>query len=182
MTMSIQDTRLETAAQLEVLVKRKPKPATRRGPQVDKIKRDIDKAATIAKNENRWNEFNPKLFVALYAWLHTQVYNVNPANEVSGKSGLGARTLARNMLEKEFDNNCEEMLVFMRWVWFRERERERWRLENSKVGGRISWQYQFSARLLNEYKVAKRRFEPNFDTKSEKSNDYAMDTCYALGT
>lgn len=169
------------ADQLQAMVKRK-KPVSRRGPQLEKIRRDITKAADIAKTEQRWGEFNAPLLVALYAWLHEQVYGIDPASELIGKAGLGARKAAKTLLDTEFGGDRGEFLVFMRWVWYRERERERWRIENNRQGGRISWQYQFSPRLVNEYRVTKRRFEPNFSTKNGNDDYAASDKSYSIGT
>lgn len=136
----------------------------------------------IVKDEKRWNELNAPLFLALYAWLHIQVYGVDPSDELTGKSGLAALNAAKRMLDADFNGHPGDMLMFVRWVWYREVEREKWRAANNRQGGRISWRYQFSAQLLNDYKVMKRKNTARpIPRKSEE--DYPTDSrAYAFGT
>lgn len=171
----------QAANDLANLVYRKR--VSHRGPQLKKVQKNMDLAAEIAKDEKRWKEFNAPLLVSLYAWLHTQVYDVDPSSALIGKSGIAARKQAKNILENEFGGDHREMLMFMRWVWFRERDREKWRIANRKTGSQISWMYQFSPRLVVEYKITKRRFEPNSTRVSNSIDSYPIDNrVYSLGT
>lgn len=112
-----------------------------------------------AKNEARvflkvddWSEAKAHHFVGLYAVLFENVYGV--ALDIKGNDWRGACSAARGMLNREFDNDRDRMLSFMRWVWSRENEREKWRRENGKPGNVIGWRLMFSStKLLTEFKV-----------------------------
>lgn len=98
----------------------------------------------------------PKHFVALYADLHFRVYGVEPI-DLGSKERAFAAKLARDMLEKDFAGDAAKMAEFVSWAWSREKEREQWRRDNGRDGGRISWRFQFGRQLLADFKVRKVR-------------------------
>lgn len=178
---SLQIERSQAASQLEALVTPlTKKPTKRTGPQVAKIQRDMEKIAEIVKDEKLWVKLTPALYVALYAWLHQQVYGIDPSAELASKVGLGARSAATNILKNEFNGNAGEMLMFMRWTWFREREREEWRKANNRQGGRITWRVQFSHGLVNEYRLMRRREVNKMPVTRVTREPVADDRTYSL--
>lgn len=176
------DTR-SAAAQLEAMVvPLKKKPRKRNGPQLGRVKRDMEKIISVVNDPKLRSKMKASEFVALYAWLHAQVYNVDPSNELEGKSGLGARAAAKFVLKTEFADNVDDMVMFLRWTWWREREREEWRKVNNRHGGRITWRYQFSGGLVNEYRLMRRR-EINKMPVTRVTDSYASDgRSYSLST
>ena len=177
------ETNLSAAEQLAILVAPKTKkPKKRNGPQLDRVKRDMVKIIDIVNSDKLRLKMKPSDFVALYAWLHNQVYNVDPSSELNGKSGLAARNFAKTILKEEFGGIVDDMIMFMRWTWWREREREEWRKANNRQGGRITWKYQFSRGLVNEYRLMRRR-EINKSPVTRVADSYtADDRSYSLST
>lgn len=105
------------------------------------------------KMTKRWDEFTPRHFVGMYCLLHHYVYSVFP-HEVRDNYMLSVGA-AQRMLKNEFKGDTEQMIVFMRWVWKRESEREKSRDANSTF--RIGWRLQFGRQLLSDFRVAKTR-------------------------
>lgn len=117
-----------------------------------------DKAMTRVQERLRsadWQEADPIEFVALYHLLHTRVYGVEPG-ELGTSQRMRAMTMARLLLAREF-NHPREMAAFMRWVWIREEQRERWRKQSGSAGGRIGWYFQFDGRLVTDWRLEARR-------------------------
>jgi hypothetical protein len=96
-------------------------------------------------------------FVALYARLHEKTYGVAPA-ELEGTVFFGAVSAADRMLRVEFDGKAEAMIDFIRWVWVRERSREKGRRAREEATAfRIQWRLQFVRReLLVDFRVMTR--------------------------
>lgn len=103
--------------------------------------------------EGKWSDAQGKHFVALYADLYFRVYGMLPA-DLGPKERVFASKLASTMLSKQFLNDCQEMSKFMAWTWTEEKRREQWRRENHRDGGIIDWRYQFSAKLVQSYRMA----------------------------
>jgi len=100
-----------------------------------------------------WEAAHPSRFVALYAVLHEIVYGVLPP-ELRGEAWWGACSGAAKMLRDEFDGAGERMLAYCRWVWRRERAREKRRRDEGTETRRISWSSMFVGRyLLGDYRV-----------------------------
>lgn len=94
--------------------------------------------------------------VALFAELHEWCYAVDAP--LIGKDFLGAQSAASKMLREEFDGEMFRLLDYVRWGWKREAERERWRVENGKSGGVLTWRQMFASRtMLTHYKIDLRR-------------------------
>lgn len=98
-----------------------------------------------------WSEAYPRHFAALYAILHEKVYGI-PATDLTPSNRLKAAGAAMHLLA-QLGNDKNEMAVFVRWVWLREQSREKWRRENNRPGGRVSWTQQFSGSYLADYRV-----------------------------
>lgn len=65
-----------------------------------------------------------------------------------------AMAAAKSLLEREFNCDAERVVDFLRWVWRRERGREKQRIAAKNGGFRIGWRWQFRGReLVTEYRV-----------------------------
>ena len=107
--------------------------------------------------ERSWGDAKPGHLVALYAWCHEQVYGVAPA-ELSGLDWSGAAAMAAKLVRDEFGGKMAEVIEFMRWLWRREKAREKWRRDNDREGGRISWRTQFKGgACVTDYRIDKAR-------------------------
>jgi hypothetical protein len=112
----------------------------------------VEAAKTRIEEERGWAGAAPAELLGLYAVLHAQVYGAAPAD--LDTCWPAASSAARSLLEREFENDAERVVDFMRWVWRRERGREKHRVANKNGGFRISWRWQFRGReLLTEYRV-----------------------------
>lgn len=99
-----------------------------------------------------WAKSGPEAFVGLYALMHEHVYGVFP-DELAG-DWMPAVSTARRCLDQSFLGNGEQMNAFMRWVWRRQNARRR----SSEPGDfRIGWRYQFSPKLVTDWRVATRQ-------------------------
>lgn len=103
-----------------------------------------------------WEQAGGAHLVALYEWLHEQVYGVATAELDARTWALAAQAAAR-MADQQFEGDYGRAVVFMRWVWKREIEREKWRRENGKSGSRIGWKLAFHGSLVTDYKVDRAR-------------------------
>lgn len=102
----------------------------------------------------RWVDALPDHFVELYVYLHTKVYGVEPT-EMSGKDWPLAKTAAARMLTKEFNGEQVRMADFFRWVWsMQERDEKRRKAGSKDDDFRVTWRYQFSSKLLTQWRVA----------------------------
>lgn len=99
-----------------------------------------------------WSGASGTHLVALYAWLHAQVYGVENA-ELDGRQWALAAQAAGRMVANHFADDYGSAVVFLRWAWKREQGREQWRRENHKDGGRIGWRLQFSGSIVTDYRV-----------------------------
>lgn len=102
--------------------------------------------------DGRWERALPVHYVAMYARLHEGVYGVAPG-ELGPTERVRACRLAKRMLEREFNQQCGEMALYIRWVWQREQSREKWRRQNQQPGRRITWMVMFGGALLTDYRV-----------------------------
>jgi hypothetical protein len=92
-----------------------------------------------------WTSARGVHLVALYSWLHTAVYGVEPA-ELDGKAWALASVMAQRFCAQHFEGDFAGCVEFMRWCWKREASREEWRRAHHNGGARIAWRLQFSAR------------------------------------
>ena len=111
----------------------------------------VDVRAWMAEGAG-WEEAEPRHFVALYSWLHAQVYGAEPV-ELRTKVWFGAVSAAGKLLRDEFDADPLKLLAFLKWVWARERHSEKRAGEQERR--RIGWSLQFVARVLvTDYRVS----------------------------
>ena len=127
--------------------KRPPTPST-----INRWKHEAQERFTSGE----WAGAKPVHIVAFYMALHLHVYQIEP-EELKGSTYLFAASAAERQLRTDFKNNVEDFIEFMRWVWIREEEREKWRRENGRDGGRIGWKLMFSPTLLTDYRLYKAR-------------------------
>lgn len=104
------------------------------------------------KQSGDWKGLRSIHFVALYAIQHEIVYGVLPGDLDASKKVHACGAVVR-LLNKEFRDDTTDMVIFMRWAWSREREREEWRRKKGTDGGRLTWQYQFHGGLVTEYRI-----------------------------
>ena len=111
------------------------------------------------KREHKsWSDAHGRHFVALFVWLHTQVYGVEPEEIFEKKSYVAAIAMADRRCRTDFRGDPAAMIEYERWVWKRERTMEKRRRESGQDGRRISWQLLFVARnLLVDYRVKQNR-------------------------
>ena len=133
----------------------RPKPKTA---QVSKRSRDRFITETEARMvAGSWDGAKAGHIVALYAIMHAKVYGVGPAELDDGKAYLHACARVTHVIEREFSGSIECMIGFMRWSWRREMEREKWRRDQGRDGGRIQWRWQFGPQMLTDYRIARAR-------------------------
>lgn len=97
--------------------------------------------------------------VALYRLCHLEVYGVDASELEDGRAWALAAIEAARLCGREFGGKPEAAVTFVRWVWRREAEREAWRRENGKSGGRIGWKFQFGPVLITDWKIDVARLE-----------------------
>jgi hypothetical protein len=147
--------RRKLADGLDSLIERKSKPRAK------SAKNAREEMIAMVKSRD-WKNATGNHFVELYAWCHEKVYGVEPG-EIRGTS-KGATTarkaaimMASRMLKAEFETPVN-MANYLHWAFKREVEREKWRVENGREGGRITWRLVFAAgSLLTDYRIAKAR-------------------------
>ena len=102
-----------------------------------------------------WRDAQPQHLVALYGWLHGEVYGAEPL-ELKGEAWWGAGSAAGKLVREEFGGSVAAALDYVRWVWRRERAREKKAAEQD--ARRIGWRLMFCMRhLLTDYRVANAR-------------------------
>lgn len=119
------------------------------------VREAMNRAQEHARKRS-WEGADETTILGLFAWLHEQVYGVDPTPELRG-SWLFARNAVAKIRREEFES-LDAMVDYVRWTWKRERERERWRRDNGRPGGRISWRTQFAYRdLIVEFRLDQNR-------------------------
>jgi len=99
-----------------------------------------------------WEGASGAHLVALYEWMHEQVYGV--VADLDRKSRMFATSSANRLIAKDFAGDAAKSVLFMKWVWRREGEREAWRRANQRDGQRIGWRLQFCfGSLVADYHV-----------------------------
>lgn len=121
---------------------RKPKP------RPDAVARAVEEAEGRIKAKD-WSGASAVTLVGLYAHLHQGVYGVAP--EELADDWLPALSSAKRCLQKDFDGDVAAARDFVRWSWQREK---RSRKRNPDSDFRMGWRYQFSRRLLTDFRVA----------------------------
>jgi hypothetical protein len=153
----------EAARSVESLVDPAKKRRKKGAPTRSYVRRLIVEAAERRRSDD-WDGAKPRHLVALYLILHSWCYGVE-AEEVVGVAWNAAVSAAGKLLRDEFDDKIEEAVEFIRWVWKRERGREKWRRENGGGGGgRVGWRLMFAQRsFVTDYRVALHREQKGAD-------------------
>lgn len=125
-----------------------------RGVSQKRFDEALARAAAMAASGD-WSGAKAIDFVALFSAMHERVYGVAPA--LSPAERLKASFVAAATMRAHFGNEPQELADFVWWTWKREKEREKFRRENGREGGSISWALQFSGRLLTDYRIAMAR-------------------------
>ena len=101
-----------------------------------------------------WRGARGQHLVALYAWMHEQVYGVPPL-ELVGRAYAGASMMAQKMIADWFEGDPNLAVDFLKWCWGRERYRVKRRAETGQTSDfRIGWRLQFGRSFLSDYRVA----------------------------
>lgn len=88
-----------------------------------------------------WDKAYAQHFVALYVVRHEEVYGIKPA--MTDETRTSAVIMAHRLLATRFEQDATEMAIFMRDVWIEEERAEKWRRENNREGGILTWYRQF---------------------------------------
>lgn len=127
-------------------------PRSKSGITDSKMQKFIDAAREFARSGD-WSNAEGKHFVALYEWMHQEVYGIDSCTTPMDR--LGAVSAANAMLRNKFDGKPSDMAAYMRWLWARERGREKWRREEKRDGGRLTWRALFvTTYIYGDYRVA----------------------------
>lgn len=113
-----------------------------RGTSKKTIQRYADESAKM-RESGEWGDAMPHHLVALYLFCHRSTYGVIAQELFDGKIFDRAVGKATLLVKRYCEGDIVVAVEFIRWVWGRERARERWRRENHKSGGRIGWWSQF---------------------------------------
>jgi hypothetical protein len=145
--------RAKAAASMAAFVgKSKPKPKKSAGVRRSRVDAAMERVQQRIEADS-WDDADAETFVALFAWLHGEVYGVSPVDEMRTQ-WRGACSAARKMFADVFDSDPNLMLDFIRWVWNRETQIEAWRRKNQTHGKRIGWRLQFASRtLITDYQI-----------------------------
>lgn len=111
---------------------------------------------THGNSKGRWEGATVSTLLGLYAHLHEVVYGVFP-DELE-EEWYPAMSKAKAFTKKKFGDDVSKVVEFMRWVWQRERhsvETYKEKNDGEMKDFRISWRYQFSTKLLTDYRMAK---------------------------
>jgi hypothetical protein len=127
----------------------KPKPFRSSPSQIRKARSEMDLMAA----SGQWDQARGHHLVALYEWLHREVYGVEAA-ELDGRTWAIAASMAGRQVANEFGGRPEAAVDFLQWVWKREQGREQYRRDTHREGGRIGWRIQFGRQLLTDYRVS----------------------------
>jgi hypothetical protein len=101
-----------------------------------------------------WQKADALHLVLLYAELHRVVYGADALEMAAPRALAFAAKAARTLVESYFDGDYGAVVAFMRWVWHREQERDKWRRANGREVTRLSWRLQFSAAFVSDFRVA----------------------------
>lgn len=105
-----------------------------------------------------WSDATARELVAAYALLFERVYGVAPA--LAPKERAVASFSAKRFLDAEFGGDRDELSVYLKWVWTRELNREKWRRSQpvQRAQGGLHWRVVFGA-AVNDWRVdaARRR-------------------------
>jgi len=133
----------------------KPRAKKSGPPTAARVASFVAQADEMVKS-GEWNDARPVHFVGLYKLLHQWCYGVE--SQLSGMTFMAASSAAARMLRSSFGDDRSAFLDYLRWTWGRERETEKWRRDNGKPGGVMSWQRVFlQTGMVDRYRVEQER-------------------------
>lgn len=131
-----------------------PAPERRRKSSAKGLRDALASLSELLAPGGRPEAFKAKHLVALYARLHAEVYGVEPAELSEGATFHAAVSAADRLAREAFDGRAAGAIEFLRFVWRRERSREKRRRAEGSAGFRIGWRLQFVSReLLTDYRL-----------------------------
>lgn len=126
----------------------------RRLPPTTEIKLAMRSAEACAKSGD-WSAADARTLLGLYAFCHASVYKIAPVELENIAEFRIASRVALQLLHSHFDDDASACAIFIRWSWKREKERAAWAAKNNKDRNRMGWRFQFSAKLVTDYLVAR---------------------------
>ena len=128
----------------------KMKPRRRRAVNPQKVRAELEEML-LARD---FASLRPLHFVSLWARCHESAYGAAPV-ELAGDVWLAAASAAAKLQRDEFGDDPAAMVEFLRWVWSREKFREKKaRHDGDDRVSRIGWRLLFAQRyLLTDYRI-----------------------------
>ncbi len=136
--------------------KKKPRRPSAGGGSLKRAIDDVRDRFLIAKQTSKsvcWDGATPATLVGLFAAMHNDVYRIDITDELA-PDWAPAVSSARRLLEKNLAGNVNEAVNVIRWSWSREKRRVD---SGEELDWRMGWRYQFSLKLLNNYRLARHR-------------------------
>jgi hypothetical protein len=100
-----------------------------------------------------WDEAEPRHFAGLHAVLFEKVYGVQ-CSEMQGPGRFQAAKMAAQLLVDQFAEDPARLVHYVRWAWEREAGREKWRRDNARDGGSMSFRWVLQeGRTLDDYRI-----------------------------
>lgn len=134
--------------------KKKPrgKPRTSAQKGKDTLARLIANAK-IRSRTGDWEDAKPRDFVGLFALCHEIVYGIEPIELATKTELMKATRVAKKCLSNFFDDDAEEFVEFIKWVWKRQEGKEAWALREGKNLSRLNVFAQFSPQKVSDYRI-----------------------------
>jgi hypothetical protein len=123
-----------------------------------KVKQPVDylvKASIEAdamRLENDWSRVRGKHLVAIYDWLHSNIYGFEASELLDPAHYFPAVKLADKLISRHFNGDATAAVKFVSWCWAREKNRLEYSAETENKF-RLTWKLQFGTNfLLSEYR------------------------------
>jgi len=153
---------VKRSASLDALLKRKrdaagrllPKPRKKRAMAASTLDRAMVEMQEMIDARD-WAGCVPRHLVALYVLMHKKTYGIEPTMSASERYRYAG--MAAGFVKRAFAGDMTRALSYLRWVWTREIERERWRRENGREGGRLSFNVMLCNSLLDDWRLHQAR-------------------------
>ena len=95
------------ADHLDDIIAAMPKPGVKRAHSPKQLFARYDSEMVAMRDSKDWSKAKGKHLVALYAWLHAEVYKVDPIELFDGQCLLGACSAANRLIEDVFGGDPE---------------------------------------------------------------------------
>ena len=112
-------------------------------------------ATTVCIAQGDWSEATAINFLALYVLMHRKVYDVDPV--MTAKERHECLLCIGSFVKKHFEDSPSDLACYIRWVWKREFDREKWAQTNGRQRGVMSWRLMLSTAVLTDYRVERAR-------------------------